>query len=228
VPAALVVFDRVVSADPAFRKFWLLHTLEEPQVAGATATVDRTEHGERGRLNLDVLLPAGANADLAKVGGPGREYWVFGQNWANDVPPDRLAKSSKETGAWRLELSPRQAAAEDLFLTVLQTTDRQSPARRPVCRLDAGERTGCVLEAPDAAWVVLLRRDSQRSAAPVQFTVPGAGAVRVLVTDLAPGRWQAREAARTEAQTLEVSAESGAAWFEGRAGPWTLTRTAAD
>ena len=34
VPAALVVFDRVVSADPAFRKYWLLHTLEEPRVDG--------------------------------------------------------------------------------------------------------------------------------------------------------------------------------------------------
>jgi len=30
VPAALIVFDRVVSTDSAFRKFWLLHTLEEP------------------------------------------------------------------------------------------------------------------------------------------------------------------------------------------------------
>ena len=41
VSAALVVFDRVVSADPAFRKFWLMHTLEEPRLAGTRATVER-------------------------------------------------------------------------------------------------------------------------------------------------------------------------------------------
>ena len=57
VPAALVVFDRVVSAHPDFRKYWLLHTLEEPRVEAASATVDCTQHGARGRLNLDVLLP---------------------------------------------------------------------------------------------------------------------------------------------------------------------------
>jgi len=49
-PAALVAFDRVVSANPAFRKFWLLHALEEPKIDGASAIVDCTQHGATGRL----------------------------------------------------------------------------------------------------------------------------------------------------------------------------------
>jgi heparin/heparan-sulfate lyase len=133
-----------------------------------------------------------------------------------------------ETGAWRLELSPRQPAAEDLFLTVMQITARPSPARWPVRRLDAGDRVGCTIEGPEGAWVVLLRKDSQQSAAPVQFTVPGGISVSFLVTDLAPGKWQAREASHPEELTFDVSAASGAGWFEGRAGTWTLTRMLAD
>ena len=223
VPAALVVLDRVVSATPAFRKFWLLHTLEEPRLAPVAAEVECNAQGSTGRLSLDVLWPPAANADLTKVGGPGKEFWVFGQNYANDVEPQRLAHSSMENGAWRLELSPKAAAAEDLFLNVMQVTDRRAPARWPVRRLDAGERMGCVIETPDAVWVVLLRKDSQRSSRTIEFTVPGQHAAHMLVTDLSPGTWHVRQAGAGATRDVEVSADSGAAWFEGAAGRWTLS-----
>lgn len=226
VPAALIVLDRVVSADPAFKKFWLLHTQEEPGVDGPAATVVRTEHGARGQLNLDVLLPAADNADLRKIGGRGKEYWVFGTNWANDFDAAREARTSHETGLWRLELVPKRAAAEDLFLTVMQTTDRRSPARLPVQRIDAGERVGCTLAAGDATWLVLLRKDSARSAAPIAFAATGAARCRVLLTDLAAGRWEARRAGARAATTFEVDGDSGAGWFEGDAGEWSVAPAA--
>ena len=224
VPAAMVVFDRVVSANPAFRKYWLLHTQEEPRVESASAVVDCTQYGNRGRLTLDTLLPPTANAELAKVGGPGKEYWVFGQNWANDVDPQRLERTSLEPGAWRIELSPKTASAEDLFLNVMQVTDRQSPSRWPVRRLDAGERVGCAIQGPEASWIVLMRKDSRRSAEPVKFTVPGDHRSRMLVTDLASGQWHAQQEGSAETRSLAVGEDSGSAWFEGPAGTWTLSR----
>ncbi len=224
VPAALLVLDRVVSTDPAFRKFWLLHTIEEPRVTGATAQIDRRAHGGRGRLNLDVLLPAGAHATLGKVGGPGREFWVFGKNYANDLPAGALDRTSKEPGAWRLELSPTVAAAEDHFLTVMQTTDLRSPERWPVRRLETAGRVGCVLDGPDATWVVLLRRDNQRSAERIEVPATDAkpAPVRFLITDLTAGRWRATRHGSTDTRSLTVTAEAGAGWFEGPAGAWTL------
>jgi heparin/heparan-sulfate lyase len=223
VPAALIVFDRVVSANPGFRKYWLLHTLEEPRVDTASAVVDRIQYGNSGRLILNTLLPAATNLDLTKVGGPGKEFWVFGQNYANDVDPQRLERSSIETGAWRVEVSPKAAAAEDLFLNVMQVTDRQSPSRWPVRRLDADDRVGCLVEGPESSWVVLLRPDSQRSPAAVKFTVPGDRPGHVLVTDLSPGPWRARREGPDEVRNITVGADSGTAWFEGPAGTWTLS-----
>ncbi len=238
VPAAMVVLDHVVSANPAFRKYWLLHTLEEPRVESASAVVDCTQYGNNGRLTLDMLLPPcgtpapgggsstaeGGCATLARVGGPGKEYWVFGQNYTNDVDPKRLERSSMETGAWRIELSPKTAAAEDLFFTVMQVTDRQSPSRWPVRRIDAGERVGCMIEGPELSWVVLMRRDNRRSGEPVSFTLPGDHPGRMLVTDLEPGRWHARRGGSAETRDLAVSEDSEAAWLEGPAGTWTLSR----
>jgi heparin/heparan-sulfate lyase len=225
VPAALIAFDRVVSADPAFRKYWLMHTIEEPSLAATSATVDRTEHGEKGRLNLDVLLPDASNVSLEKVGGPGREYWVFGTNYANDIDPATKAKGSIESGAWRIELSPKQPAAENFFLNVMQVTDRTKNARWPVRRLDFPERVGCVLNGPDATWAVVLRKDSRRSAQDVQLTIDGDAPCHVLVADLTPGRWQATHAGDNQRRTFDVSAESGAGWFEGPAGAWTIQKT---
>jgi heparin/heparan-sulfate lyase len=224
VPAALVVFDRVVSDKPDFHKYWLLHTMEEPHLDGISAKVECTRHGASGQLNLDVLLPAADNAALSKVGGPGKEYWVFGTNYANDPEPQRAAKGSIETSQWRLELSPKSFSAEDFFLTVLQATDRHTPVRWPVRRMDSGERTGCLIGGQGASWIILLRRDNARSSTPVEFTVADSSRTRVLITDLVPGRWQARCPDHPETQLLDVAENSGAAWFEATAGTWTLRR----
>ncbi|UCD50237.1 MAG: hypothetical protein JSW27_22245 [Phycisphaerales bacterium] len=173
---------------------------------------------------MDTLLPLAANADLGKVGGAGEEFWVFGRNYANDVDPTRLERTSIEAGAWRIGVSPKAAAAEDLFLNVMQVTDRQSPSRWPVRRLEAGERVGCIIEGAEAAWFVLMRRDRQRSAEPVTLIIPGGRPSRILVTDLTPGQWHARREGSAETRDLAVDEDSGAAWFEGPAGTWTLSR----
>ncbi len=256
VPAALVVFDRVVSADPTFRKYWLLHTLEEPRLSSASVVVDCTQRGNSGRLILNTLLPTCSTpalgggssrvegvspsnrgqdardtsgwATLTKVGGPGKEFWVFGQNYANDVDPKRLERSSIETGAWRVEVSPKAAAAEDLFLNVMQVADRQSLVSWPVRVIEAGERVGCLLEGPDDAWTVLMRRDSRRSAEPVNITlksgVPGDRIHHVLITDLSPGQWHIQREGSDSGRNITISEDSGTAWFEGPAGTWTLSR----
>jgi hypothetical protein len=94
-----------------------------------------------------------------------------------------------------------------------------------VQRIEAGDRVGCVIAAEDATWLVLLRKDSTRSSLPVAFTVPGAARSRILLTDLAAGRWEARRAGAVA--TFEVAVDSGAGWFEGGAGEWTVAPAAA-
>lgn len=103
----LVVFDRVRSADPSFKKVWLLHGVGEPSVdaaargrdvgQGGTAYADArtfTYEDGRGRLRVHALLPR--ERQLTKRGGPGWEFWTpgderggawgSGQNWPLDPP----------------------------------------------------------------------------------------------------------------------------------------------
>lgn len=224
LPAALIVFDRVVAKDPAFKKYWLLHCIEEPHIEGSTAIVDRTGPGGGGRLHVSALLPEANNLALGKVGGPGKEFWAFGENWPNDPPPGAAEKSSIEPGAWRVEISPERAVAEDLFLTVMQATSTEGGAIAPVTRVDAGGWVGCRLAAPSGDRIVLFRRDGAASPETAAFDVPPGKGARVLVGDLTPGRWNATRAGTAEMKALEVAAPAMAAHFEAAPGKWTLAR----
>ena len=98
--ATLIVFDKVVSSNAGFRKYWLLHSVEEPSIQGNSFTVSRGD----GKLVDTVLLPPPRNTDLSKIGGLGKEFWVFGENFPNQ--PKHDAAATYEPGAWRVELSP--------------------------------------------------------------------------------------------------------------------------
>jgi heparin/heparan-sulfate lyase len=207
VPAAMVVFDRVVSANPAFRKYWLLQSVSDPKVAGSRAIVS-------GRLVNTTLLPTPDNLQSEIIGGPGKEFWVFGKNYPNaTVPPD------PEVGGWRVQLSPKQSAAEDLFLNVLQPTNDGKPL--PV-RLRT--QPAPVVTAEIADRLVLFNRQGVRLTKPFTFQVQGQGKVKLLLTDLTEGNWQVWRDGHIYKPAIEVSAEAGTLYVEGPAGTYELRR----
>jgi heparin/heparan-sulfate lyase len=212
VRAALVVFDRVVSADPKFKKYWLLHSMEKPKIDGGAITLAPEQRGWRGKLVDTVLLPA--RAEVTPVGGPGKEFWVFGENFPNQ--PRGGNPKDFETGEWRVEVSPREASATDHFLNVMQIMDRDT-APQTVKRIEEGGAAGVFL----AGTTVLFQRDGRRTNGPVRFESAGN---RFLVTDLAAGTWQVLRGGVMVKQSVSVSADDGVLWFEGAPGSYTLRR----
>jgi hypothetical protein len=89
----LLVFDRVVSTNPDFRKVWLLHGVNEPVFSGAVRT---GSHGAmnfadpdefrfsdaEGELLAHCLLPE--RRSVTKRGGPGSEFWTPGDERGGD------------------------------------------------------------------------------------------------------------------------------------------------
>jgi hypothetical protein len=130
-PAALVVYDRITSSKPEYKKTWLLHSLDEPQVIGPTTII--RQNG--GKLVDQTLEPAAFR--IIKVGGPGREFEVAGSNH----PPNKPPKPEDEAGSWRIEVSPTRPAATDTFLNVIQIMDDGVEALR-VIRTKEGVRIG--------------------------------------------------------------------------------------
>lgn len=217
VPAALVVFDRVVSANPDFRKYWLLHSMEEPRIDGNSITLTLSQRGWSGKLVNTVLAPRPDSTRITAVGGPGNEFRVFGKNFPNRI--SRGNPDDYELGEWRVEVSPEEAAVTDLFLNVMQVMDRGA-APAEATRLDSPELVGIRI----AGRVVLFNRGSRPAGRPVSFSLPSGDAYKVLVTDLSAGNWQVWRDGRAVEPAMLVTAEAGTLYFEGPGGNYTLRR----
>lgn len=215
VPAALIVYDHVVSSDKDFKKYWLLHSIEEPQTGKQEFTVMRTKDGDTGKLHCSVLLP---DSDLTKVGGPGKEFWVFGENYPNAATtrPDPC----NERGEWRVEVTPKKASKEDCFLNVMQVMDN-TVKPLPVQRIDAEKVVGAVIS--DRA--VFFCRDSKSLSENFTFEIPKSAGkkFKVLLTDMAEGKWTIK-CGKKKIDTIQVSSESGTLYFEAQPGEYTLER----
>ena len=215
IPAVMIVYDHVVSADPSFKKYWLLHSIEEPQTGTQEFTVMRTKDGDTGKLHCSVLLP---EADVTKVGGPGKEFWVFGENYPNAATtrPDPC----NERGEWRVEVTPKTAVAEDCFLNVIQVMDN-TVTQLPVQKVD-GEK---VVGAAVGGRTVIFSRDGKALSEEFSFELPKAAGkkVEVLVTDLSAGKWTILNGKKIIEQ-VDVDPESGSLYFTAAPGMYTLTR----
>ena len=214
VPAVMIVYDHVVSADPAFRKYWLLHSIEEPQTGTQEFTVSRTKDGDSGKLHCSVLLP---EADVTKVGGPGKEFWVFGENYPNAATtrPDPC----NERGEWRVEVTPKAAAAEDSFLTVMQVMDN-AVSSLPVQRIDGDKVVGAAV----CGRVVMFRRDSGQLSESFSFEIPKSAGkkVKVLLTDLAEGAWTINRNGKVFKADVTVTSEEGCIYFDAAPGQYRV------
>ena len=108
-PGTFVLFDRVTSTEPEFKKTWLLQAMKTPERHGEDWVVTNGQ----GRLFVQTVLPESHRTSVAK----GEELYRYdGQVF----PPRRDTGPAPEC---RLEISPAQSNATDLFLHVLTATD---------------------------------------------------------------------------------------------------------
>jgi len=213
-PAALVVFDHVVSSNPAFRKAWLLHGLEEPEISGNRTVFKDSRKGYAGKLTVDTLLPVAADTDISKIGGPDQENWVDGVSYKALLRPG----GCNEGGGWRIEVSPKTARETDYFLHVLQVGDHKPDMEAlPVQSIETDTLAGLCL----ADRVVIFSKARNRSAAPVSFSFSGSGEYQILVADLQSGIWMVERDGKPVC-TATVSIDDGVALFRGEAGAYRL------
>jgi heparin/heparan-sulfate lyase len=147
-PDLFVVFDRVESTKAEYPKTFLLHTATEPVIEGRAWSASH----EQGRLFVRTILPE--RAEITKIGGPGKQFWVDGRNYPmpNNTPPD----TTRLLGQWRVEVNSAERTALTLFLHLLQASDisaRDMVKSEPVKR---GKRTGVRFSGGGATCEVLF------------------------------------------------------------------------
>jgi heparin/heparan-sulfate lyase len=108
-PGTFVVFDRVRSTKPEFRKTWLLQAMKPPVAEAGRLVVTNG----KGRLFIQTLLPAQPQVQLVT----GRDLYTYG---GRSYPPKRDTGPAPEC---RVEISPAEPRETDYFLHVLTATD---------------------------------------------------------------------------------------------------------
>ena len=216
-PAAMVIYDNVESSDASFRKFWLMHSIEEPVVKGREFTISRTLNGDSGMLKNTVLLPS--KAKIETVGGPGKEFWVFGKNYPNAATsrPD----PANERGAWRVEVCPAKAALKDNFLNVIQVADAGFKQFDKVTAIESDTVAGAVVKDR----VVIFNRDLKTmTECSFKLTAksPTSG-FKILVTDLEPGNWRVICDGKTVGD-FTVDSQAGDLYFNGPCGNYNIRK----
>ena len=125
-PDHFVILDRVSSTEPGYEKRWLLHTAAEPAVNSTEFYADHWG----GRLFCKTLFPE--SAELKKIGGPGKQFWSDGRNWAlPELTPEDWNYNSMRWldndhdlfGQWRIEVTPGKPNRDDIFLHLIQVGD---------------------------------------------------------------------------------------------------------
>jgi len=108
-PGTFVIFDRVRSKNPSFKKTWQLQALNKPEGSAPNFTITNG----KGRLHLQTLLPA---RPLVKLNAGAAMYTYNGKAHPPSQEVPGMAKC-------RMEISPSEPNAVDYFLNVLTTTD---------------------------------------------------------------------------------------------------------
>ena len=116
-----------------------------------------------GRLFCKTLFPE--NAELTKVGGPGKQFWSDGRNWPlPKLTPDdwnynrmRLVPDTHELlGQWRMEVSPANPATDDIFLHLIQVGDSSLSSMIGSKPVRTGNRTGVKFSYKDKEYEVMF------------------------------------------------------------------------
>jgi len=216
-PAVFIVFDKIVSSDASFKKFWLLHSIEEPTIDGNEFVIKRTKNGDSGKLHTTTLLPKVGDMEITAIGGKGKEFWVFGENYPNE--PIKRPDIANERGAWRVEVSPKIAKETDYFLNVIQVTDTENKDQLEVTKIDSRKVIGVQV----ADRVVIYSKDFSILANDFSFEIRGESTYKILVTDLKEGSWKVLKNGKKIA-SVDVSSESGTLYFEGSVGSYSIVR----
>lgn len=210
VPAVVVVMDEISAVDSSFRKVFLLHSLEEPSLDNKCGEYlvcgGPKSHG--GILHGTVLWPS--KPLLSKVGGEGHEFDVFGINYPNSVPSD----PDLEAGGWRIELSPSSPSYSDVFLNVIEVSDKSNFRKAKIRRIETDFFRGAAFRS---RMVLFCKSGAEK------MEIRLSGRNIVIICDMPTGEWRIERNGLGHKSEI-VSSEEGTIRFEARRGKYVISR----
>lgn len=219
VPAALIVFDNVVTANKDLKKYWLLHSVEEPKIKDNQSTITRTEKGYNGKLINTSLLPEKDNISINKVGGAGSAFSVFGNNFPQSL--NNPSGGSYDSATWRLEISPKIPSDSSRFLNVMQVMDynTNTTTAAPPVKIETDKLTGVMIEDR----IVLFSKNGSLLNEDLQLRINGSRSYKVIMADMQPGNW-AIKTSKNNTTGIGVRRDNQVIYFTIHPGSYVISK----
>jgi heparin/heparan-sulfate lyase len=190
-PAILITVDRVESANSEFKKYYVLNSLFESKKKGNAYEVISDWPKNPGKLTMQMLLPEKQEVQILK----GEQTCnVFGTKLIPPQPNEPQAKGC------RTMFSPSEAKTNDLFVAVMTVGDANANVL-PIKWKNCPEN----IQITVADFLVVLDTGENQTTRSFQLIVPANNGTeaRVLLGDLAAGKWQLRSSSRKVSVTVE-------------------------
>lgn len=193
-PMYFITYDKITSIGEDFKKTFLLHTKNEPQIDKEGKTVVSTQN--EGRLVLKSLL---GGDSITAVGGAGMTYAINGHQCAT-----LKATDGSEWG--RVEISPTSKALTHHLLNFMYVTDAGSELmiEPELLIADTENARGLII---DKNVILFAEGDGENNSAEISLTVEGKGLHRFIVMGMFTGTWNVSVDGVNVAHS--VSSESG-------------------
>lgn len=217
----LVVFDRLQSLDPSWRKAWLCHFQGKPEIVGgnliasevpghiedfdggivlvtwADGVLKPPDPADPGRLFIKTLLPE--KQIIRRIGGNGYEAWVNGKNRTGD---GKKLLNQLDAGRWRIEISPAESRRYDTFLHLIHIGDAKTNSM-PVAQIIKSEGQKMV-GLFSGGWIVLFGQNGTVQGE-VVYQIPQ-GRIEHLLADM--NRGAAYNVTGIDGKTHKIAASS--------------------
>lgn len=215
-PAVFFVMDKIAAKKANFKKTFLLHSLQEPEVDGNVTTIKRDTDGYNGKLTVQTLYPQ--NPTIEKIGGEGKQWYINGTNYVPSKGTAETMNKDLSSGWGRVEISPTEKQKTDYFLNAMYVSDADGKTEViPAELIETDELLGAKLDQK----VTMFNKEQKRIAGNTSFTVPGSGTYDIAVCGLEKGEWSILLNGK-EIGTQIASEEGGMIYFSGEAGNYTL------
>lgn len=212
-PGALVVFDKITSANDTDTKTYLLHSQNEPEISGNRVTIkNTTDYGYNGRLVNETLLPKN-NVDISKISGykVGENDYTVGKSHKTGI--------GDESGNYRVEISSAEPQKTEYYLNVLQVSENNDEtAVLPSELIETDAFYGVKIKDR----IALFSKNRDRTTDTVKFDVEGDLSYKIAVCDLKEGKWNVYKDGAL-LSCVNVSQNGGVARFECGSGSYSLS-----
>ncbi|MBR5506485.1 MAG: hypothetical protein IKV88_00380 [Clostridia bacterium] len=216
-PLAFICYDNVTSSDKDFKKTWNLQSIHEPEIEGNQTVIKRKEYGYSGQLVVNTYLPKDDNLTISTVGGEGFESYVNGVNYPN---PDKEGYDHEQCD-WRVEVSPKTASEDDLFLNAMYVTDtNKNLPKLPMFMEESEKFVGVTVM--DRVVLFSKTREKINEGFSLNVRDNGYGTMCTLITDLEEGNWKITS--DETSVVVKVNGEENALYVRLTPGTYTVSK----